>query len=189
MKLRCLGFIVLLLILSALPAGLFAAEFRQENSADNLKGLFQVLQGAIARGDNQAAEELTLGLFPDKARLKQALKQDVAPEVVQKIRLMHQEFLDRIPPAQMLDAGPDKTEIHVHGAATEEIADYKKGSLPWKEFPGGARRMAETILRPGVVFYEVELVRPGEDRGMKYHLFYWDGGQWSMLGPVWRAIK
>ena len=23
---------------------------------------------------------------------------------------------------------------------------------------------------------------------MKYHLFYWDGKQWSMLGPVWRVL-
>jgi hypothetical protein len=44
-------------------------------------------------------------------------------------------------------------------------------------------------LRPGVTFYEVEFLEPGKDAGMKYHLFYWDGKQWSMLGPVWRALE
>jgi hypothetical protein len=24
---------------------------------------------------------------------------------------------------------------------------------------------------------------------MKYHLLYWDGRQWSMLGPVWRVMR
>jgi len=24
---------------------------------------------------------------------------------------------------------------------------------------------------------------------MKFHLFYWDGERWAMLGAAWRAIK
>jgi hypothetical protein len=40
-----------------------------------------------------------------------------------------------------------------------------------------------------MTFYEVEFVPPGKDLGMKFHLFYWDGSQWTMLGPVWRVIK
>jgi hypothetical protein len=24
---------------------------------------------------------------------------------------------------------------------------------------------------------------------MKFHLFYWDGAQWTMLGPVWRFVQ
>jgi hypothetical protein len=38
-------------------------------------------------------------------------------------------------------------------------------------------------------FYEVEFVKPGEDMGMKYHLFFWDGARWKMLGPVWRSMR
>ena len=30
---------------------------------------------------------------------------------------------------------------------------------------------------------------PGKDSGMKYHLIYWDGRQWMMLGPVWRVME
>jgi hypothetical protein len=44
------------------------------------------------------------------------------------------------------------------------------------------------MLRPRMTFYEVELVKPGETAGMVYHLFFWDGAQWTMLGPVWRMI-
>ena len=33
-----------------------------------------------------------------------------------------------------------------------------------------------------------ELVIAVAEMGMKYHLFYWDGRQWTMLGPVWRAL-
>ena len=40
-----------------------------------------------------------------------------------------------------------------------------------------------------MTFYEVEFLEPGKDAGMKYHLFYWDGKQWSMLGPVWRTLE
>jgi hypothetical protein len=49
--------------------------------------------------------------------------------------------------------------------------------------------MAEQILRPGMTFYEVEFLEPGKEYGVKYHLFFWDGKQWTMLGPVWRALQ
>jgi hypothetical protein len=45
------------------------------------------------------------------------------------------------------------------------------------------------VLRPGLTFYQVEFLEPGKDDGMKYHLFYWDGEQWTMLGPIWRVLK
>ena len=40
-----------------------------------------------------------------------------------------------------------------------------------------------------MTYYEVEYLEPGKSAGMKYHLLYWDGNQWSMLGPVWRVLK
>jgi hypothetical protein len=40
-----------------------------------------------------------------------------------------------------------------------------------------------------MTFYEVELLEPGKEYGMKYHLFFWDGKQWTMLGPVWRELQ
>jgi hypothetical protein len=57
------------------------------------------------------------------------------------------------------------------------------------EFPGGTVEIAKQILRPGMTFFEIEFLEPGKESGMKYHLFYWDGRQWTMLGPVWRAMR
>jgi len=39
-----------------------------------------------------------------------------------------------------------------------------------------------------MTFYAVEFLEPGKSSGIKYHLVYWDGNQWSMLGPVWNAL-
>ena len=36
---------------------------------------------------------------------------------------------------------------------------------------------------------EVGYLMPGKDSGMKYHLIYWDGRQWTMPDPVWRVMK
>ena len=61
--------------------------------------------------------------------------------------------------------------------------------MPFRKFPGGARELAASALRPGLTFYEVEFLEPGKDLGMKFHLFAWDGERWAMLGPAWRALK
>jgi hypothetical protein len=79
--------------------------------------------------------------------------------------------------------------VKVYGATTEEIAMNARGSVVFAEFPGGAIRMAERILRPGMTFYEAEFLEAGKENGVKYHLFFWDGRQWTMLGPVWRALR
>lgn len=86
-------------------------------------------------------------------------------------------------------AKPEQKNVQVHAAKTEDIIKYREGSVAFKEFPGGAKKAAEAVLRPGMTFYEVEFLEPGKDAGMKYHLFYWDGKQWSMLGPVWRVLE
>ena len=71
------------------------------------------------------------------------------------------------------------------GKPTEELATNAGSG----EFPGGARRVAKAILKPQTTYYEVEFVKPGHSAGMKYHLFFWDGSAWCMLGPVWRRMK
>ena len=86
-------------------------------------------------------------------------------------------------------AGPERTVVKVRGATTEGIRQNQEGSIAYENFPGGARQMAERILRPGVTFYEAEFLEPGQPRGIESHLFYWDGEQWSMLGPVWHVIQ
>jgi hypothetical protein len=86
-------------------------------------------------------------------------------------------------------ARPEQTVVKVHAATTEEIARHEEGTVAFDQFPASARRLAEQILHPKMTFYEVQFLEPGEDRGMKYHLFYWDGKQWSMLGPMWRDVN
>ncbi len=84
---------------------------------------------------------------------------------------------------------PAKTQVHVYAATTEEMVEYREGTVTFQQFPGAVKELARTLLRPGMTFYEVEMVEPGKDLGMKYHLFYWDGRRWAMLGPVWRALR
>lgn len=45
------------------------------------------------------------------------------------------------------------------------------------------------MLKPGLTFYEVEVTEPGKQMGTKFHMFFWDGSAWKMLGPAWRAFK
>ena len=166
-----------------------ARAFQHDNSAENLKSLFQNMQQAQAAGDVQTVRVLTEPLFPDEKRLRQGLRDDAPAETVAAILALHGKFLSDIPLEKIFAADPAKTEVQVHGATTEEIARNQKGTIVFQEFPGGAVDLANSILRPGVTFYEVELLEPGQSRGMKYHLFYWDGSGWSMMGPAWRAWR
>jgi hypothetical protein len=169
--------------------GVPAVAAGQTDGPDGLKAVFQALAQAHAAGDVKKAKELTLSLMPDDAALKKALRDDAPADVVARIR----DTFSKIPTsdeavAKLLVPGEGRTEIKPHGATTEEIAAYESGGVAHAEFPGGARRLAESILRPGVTFYEVEVTEPGKDSGTKYHLFFWDGSRWRMLGPAWRAL-
>jgi hypothetical protein len=165
--------------------------YAQSDSPDNLKGLLETVVKAGESGDTKKAAALTRALLPDEAALKKAVKDDAPAEFSQKVL----EFARSVPADDAQVAGLFKrgdaarTEVQVHGATGAEIAEYKQGSVPFKEFPGGAQKLAQSVLRPDTRFYEVEFVKPGEDAGMKYHLFYWDGATWRMLGPAWRWAK
>lgn len=159
--------------------------------ADELKAYFAAIQKAIREGDTKSAAEKSRSLLCDEARLKKALKEEVDKAVLAKIVEMHKGYGaapdEKI--ALAFKVKPEQTEIQVHGAKTEEIAAYAKDSVAFKEFPGGAKDLAASALKPGLAFYEVEFLEPGKDAGMKYHLFFWDGAAWAMLGPAWRALK
>lgn len=163
-------------------------DFRQENSPANLKALMLRLRGLIHdKRDLEAAERLFTGLLPDKDRLKQALAESVSDEAFERYWALHLRMSASKPDFSRLCAA-NQTEVQVHGATTEEIAAYKQDSVAFAEFPGGARQLAvDKQLRPGMKFYEVEYLEPGKTAGMKYHLFFWDGKQWTMAGPLWRA--
>lgn len=188
--------LVVALFLASLVAGAgqgqeAGAPFKQENRPANLKALGLEIQKALLAKDVKRAAALTRALLPDEARLRKALREDVPAEVVAQILAFHkglpvgsEESL-----ARLLAAKPGQSEAQVHGATTEEIRAYAQGSVASEEFPQATQKLAEKVLRPGLTFYELEFVRPGEDAGMKYHLFYWDGSRWAMLGPIWRALN
>ena len=170
-------------------AGAATLAFKHENKPENLKALFELVQQTVhVKKDNKGAATLFLGMVPDEARAKKAFKDKIAPQVQQSILDMHRKLTESVDDASKL-ARATQTVVQVHGSTTEDIIRYREGSVAFKEFPGGARRVAEQVLRPGMTFYEVEYLEPGKNSGMKYHLIYWDGKQWSMLGPAWRVLK
>jgi len=162
---------------------------KQENKPESLQASFVTLHQTVhVKNDAKAAAAQLQALMPDEARVKQALRDNVAPDALGRVLDMHK----KLGPASEADAAklarPEQKEVRVHGATTEEIVAYREGSVAYRAFPGGARRVAEQVLRPGMTFYEVEFLEPGKDAGIKYHLLYWDGTQWSMLGPVWSVL-
>lgn len=173
-----------------LASPLAADDFRQNEKPENLKALMQRLRVLIhEKPDADAADRLLAGLLPDKDRLKQALAETVSDEQFDKFWALHLQFAAAKPDLTKFCKAEQK-EVQVHGATTEEIAAYAKDSVAFKEFPGGAKMLAEAkLLRPGLKFYEVEFLEPGKEAGMKYHLFFWDGKRWTMAGPLWRAVK
>lgn len=186
-SLSSLTLIVLIAIGWAIPSGV-AAPFKAENKPENLKAFCENLQQTIhVKKDGKVAAEQFRSLQPDEARAKKALKDD-AGELAAKIGAAHEKMT--MGEAEVLKlTKPEQTVVQVHAATTEAIAKYEQGTPAADEFPGGAKALAEQFLRPGMTFYEVEFLEPGKDAGMKFHLFYWDGNGWAMLGPMWRLLK
>ena len=180
-----------MMIAALIALALQDAPFKHENTPDNLKQLFEKLHKAVTAGDEKAALALTNGILPDAAALKKGLKDGTPAETVAQC----DEFWKKLLPAEdakrakVFAADPANTDVRVHASTTEDLLKYEKGSTAFMQFPGGAKKLAETVLRPGMTYYEVVLAKPGADAGMKFHLFYWTGERWSCLGPLWRAVK
>jgi len=90
-------------------------------------------------------------LIPDEARAKQALKEDIAAEVLRQIVDQHKKMEVREADAA---SSPGRSRRWCrctprHGGDRT----YDKDSVAFKEF-GGAKRLAEQLLRRGVTFYE-----------------------------------
>jgi hypothetical protein len=158
-----------------------------QNNADNLAGLFTRVVANMKSGKPEAAVALIKGLIPGEASARAALVENVDGATLAAMLSHYRTLAARMDPAQ---AGrgfkTERDQIKVHAATTEQIAG---GAAAAVEFPEGAREAAKSILRPGVTFYEVELTEPGADSGTKFHLLYWDGAEWRMLGAVWQATR
>ena len=178
-------------VLMGLASAVTGADFKHENKPQNLQALFErIHQEVHAKKDPAQAIALFRAMMPDEMRVRKALKEKIDAGTVQKITDMHRKLNANMNPEGIAKiARATQKVVRVHGASTEDIARYSEGSVAFKSFPGGAKTVASQSLRPATTFYEVEYLEPGKDSGMKYHLIYWDGKQWSMLGPVWRALK
>ncbi|PIE23224.1 MAG: hypothetical protein CSA62_08410 [Planctomycetota bacterium] len=160
---------------------------RQEAGAEGLRALMKEIREASIGGKTAQAAALVRGLAVTEESLAKALK-DGSEEAAKKIF----KGCSKIWPssdealARIFKKRPERTEIQVHGATTEELAASEAKNPAVREFPGGAIEAAKTLLRPGASFYEVEFVEPGKSSGLKFHLFFHDGRQWRMLAKVWR---
>jgi hypothetical protein len=74
--------------------------------------------------------------------------------------------------------------VRLYAASTDELARQAR-STGARAFPKGARTVARDLLRPGLTWYMVELAAPGQAEGFRYHLVFFDGEQWTMMGPLW----
>jgi hypothetical protein len=162
----------------------------QKDGADGLKALFEASHAACTAKDYAKGKALVLSVIPSRDQLKKVLKDDVPTDQIDKLAGQFKE----LPPSDDKAAcvfypGDGRTEIRVHTSTVEDLAAYRQGTPAFDEFPGGARKLAEKLLKPGNTFYEVEVTEPGKDVGTKYHMFFWDGGQWRMMGPAWRVLK
>jgi len=180
-----------MMLAALLALALQDAPFKHENTPDNLKQLFEKLHKAVTAGDEKTALALTNGLLPDEAALKKGLKDGTPAETVAQCAQFWKKLLpaEDAKRAKVFAPNPVNTDVRVHAATTEEILKYDQGTTAFAQFPGGAKKLAETVLRPGMTWYEVVVARPGAESGAKFHLFYWTGDRWSCLGPLWNAMK
>lgn len=164
------------------------AGFEQRDDPRNLEALWQTVQRRFGKGDLEGGAALIRSTLPDRAALSRALRPSVDPHVVERLQDMYQKLSSLDAQAIARGLKPQRTKVRVRAASGRDIATYEDPAVK-AAFPVGARQVAAAILRPGVTFYQVELLEPGADKGTKFHLFFWGGSRWRTLGPAWRALR
>ena len=164
------------------------ATLTQKDGADGLRAFFAATHAACHAKEYGKGKQLVMSVIPSQDQLAKLLKETVPADQIRRLADQYKELPPSDEKAACIFAPDKRTEIRVHQSTVEELAAYKEGTPAFEEFPGGARKLAEQVLRPGTTFYEVEVTEPGKDKGIKFHMFFWDGAQWRMLGPAWRAL-
>jgi hypothetical protein len=165
------------------------APIAQKDGADGLKALFEASHAACKSKEFAKGKQIVMSVIPSKEHLKKLFKDDAPADSLDKLAEQFKELPPSDEKAACVFAPEGRTEIRVHASTVEDLVAYKEGTPAFEEFPGGAKKLAETVLKPGNTFYEVEVTEPGKDMGTKYHMFFWDGAQWRMMGPAWRVFK
>jgi len=148
--------------------------------------LAALFQSAV--GDAERTAALARRVWPTAERLQAALQsKDVADSVGARYASMRPDDDNARDWMKVLRLQPDRTVVDVFPATGAQLADPDGPRALLKHFPNGALQIAHH-LRPDVTFYEVTCVAPGKDSGSRLHLFFWDGQDWCMGGPLWRSI-
>lgn len=169
-----------------------AEDFKHENTDANLMSLMSQIHSAIEGKNVKLAAALTRTLIPDAARQRVAFKVGADAEQVKQIAeaIEHLTGLTDEDAAYILDHGRKQSNVLLHKATAEEFGkDGDVISEDYRSITNGAKVCAKALLNKQTVFYNITFAEPGSQAGTKYFFFYWDGAHWSMLGPVWQALK
>lgn len=167
------------------------AEAAQTAFREDLRSQIVLLREAMRAGRKSEGLKRVKVILPNRQSVQAAFRKSVSKEDLDKVANFYKTLIpqDDEALAQVLKVDPRYTRIKVHQASTKELQDYKKNSVAWNHFPGGCKRLAKSYLREQLFFYIVEFLKPEAKRGLKYHLFFWNGEGWTMLGPVWRVFR
>lgn len=154
-------------------------------ATEDLPGLLRRVL-AVQNGSDKAAATATLrGLLPTQAELRQVLRPGPAADAFVAAFGGTQE---KSPPVGAQLAPPERSEVTVHRATTEELAAYVRDTVAFAEFPGGMRRFAQELALPGLTWCAVELREPGKESGTRLTAFVQAGGRWVLVPKPWTAL-
>jgi hypothetical protein len=157
---------------------------------EELRIVIESLRKALKKGDKTLSLNIGRGLLPTVKLARKAFRESVTKADFDKLAEFYKKTIpsDDASISRVLQVSSVYTELVLHQASGQQLRDYKVGSKAWYHFPGGCKRLAKSHLRSDLLFYEVEFRKPGSKRSIKYHLFFWNGQGWTMLGPVWRLF-
>lgn len=171
---------------------------------DELRKLYLEVINATQESDKKVFGQLVEQLVPDRLSLQKALKNPSDVDLVEtwqsRTAIDVETIADQL--SKLLDdlsSLSDETLVNVHASTTEELIANREGSVARDHFPQGARYAAANFLAPGTTFYVVENAVSGNRRyhqlmelfglaSVQYGMFFHDGKDWKLLGPIWRAF-
>lgn len=170
-------------------AGAPAAAGEPRDGADGLKAWISAARAACDAKDFVRGKAMVVGAIPTKADLESVLYPSAPAGMIDRLLAIYASIPQSDEQAACLFAArPERTVVSVYSSTTEQLRAFEDGTDAFREFPDGAKDAADQALKPGRTFYEVVMTAPGEPDGTKYHMFFWDGHGWKMLGPLWRAL-
>lgn len=145
---------------------------------EHLKRQMVLLGSQVRNSDTKAVAAFVREALPDAAGLKVALSSSASGQAVEKLAA----FFDglRAKPdadvAKIMEFPHTRTEVVVRPQTPEDLA------------PLVSRPEHLKLLQEGQAFYSVQFVDPKDPLNTRFHLFYWTGSGWQMLGMYWKIL-